>query len=60
VFGSYREFIAADDNLIFGANSFTINPCRTYINNDNIAVLYISKLRHFDYEIVSGSFKITI
>lgn len=60
VFGSYREFVTADNNLVLGQNTFTINPCRTYINNDNIAVLYISKLRHFNYEIKSGSFKILI
>lgn len=45
VFGFYQEYSLTEGTLKINTdNSFTISPCNQYIENDNIGVIYISKL----------------
>jgi hypothetical protein len=58
VFGNLQQFTALNKN--FSENSFTIFPCRNYIDNNNLAVLYISNLTQPPYEKATDSVKIQI
>jgi hypothetical protein len=55
-----RDYTVDQGTLIIDQNSFSIDACNTYKENDNIAVLYIKQLKHFNYEKVSDPVKITI
>ena len=55
MFGSYKEF--SNSTLIKNNknNSFTISPCDTYKDNQNLAIIYISKLLQYKYEKTTDS-----
>ena len=55
MFGSYKEF--SNSTLIKNNknNSFTISPCDTYKDNQNLAIISISKLLQYKYEKTTDS-----
>jgi len=61
-FGSLRIFTAKKQTLWINTNknSFTIDACESYKENDNLAILYIDKLKQARYERMTDSLKVTI
>ncbi len=62
MFGLMKEYTVATGTLIKNIveNSFSINPCDTYRENDNVGQIYISKLTQFKYSKLTDSVKIII
>ena len=61
-FGSIRVFTAKKQTLWLDTkkNSFMIEACESYKENDNLAILYIDQLIHPRYERMTDSLKVTI
>lgn len=61
-FGSYKQYSLNSNNLVLNKteNSFTIEPCDSYRENDNVAILYISELMQYKYEKQTDSVQIRI
>jgi hypothetical protein len=63
MFGRYQSYSDGGRNPLEineAENSFTIYPCREYLENDDMGVLTITELMQYKYEMRTDSLKILI
>jgi hypothetical protein len=62
VFGLYRNYTVEAGNLVINENSnaFEIDPCSDYVENDDVATIYMFSLTQPNYEAATKSATIQI